>query len=290
MNIIFSIDGGLGKSIMATAIVKVIKKKYKKSNLIVISAYPDVFLHNPYVNRCVAFSSAQIYKEYIKEQNCKLFVANPYHQSDFLLHNKHLFEVWCDMFGLTYNGEMPEIFLTESEKQYFEPFYKLDKPVFALQTHGGGKDQGQKYSWARDLPDPLTREIINHFKSDYTICHIKRPDQPSYEDTLAATDGYRSIAILIMHSSKRLFIDSFAQHLAAALNAPSVVGWVTTHPDTFGYDMHLNILANPFTLNPLYNHPHFQPFALFEDIKDIPYKNLNDIFEPETFIKNILSL
>ena len=47
MNIIFQIDGGLGKSIMATAMVKVIKKRYKNSNLIVVTSYPDVFLNNP---------------------------------------------------------------------------------------------------------------------------------------------------------------------------------------------------------------------------------------------------
>ena len=47
MNIIFQIDGGLGKNIMATAMIKVIKKRYKNSNLIVVSGYPDIFLHNP---------------------------------------------------------------------------------------------------------------------------------------------------------------------------------------------------------------------------------------------------
>ena len=50
MNIIFQIDGGLGKNIMATAMVKVIKKRYKNANLIVITGYPDVFLNNPNVS------------------------------------------------------------------------------------------------------------------------------------------------------------------------------------------------------------------------------------------------
>ena len=50
MNIIFQIDGGLGKSIMATAMVKVIKKRYKNSNLIVVTGHPDIFLNNPHIN------------------------------------------------------------------------------------------------------------------------------------------------------------------------------------------------------------------------------------------------
>ena len=35
MNVIFSIDGGLGKSIMATAVLKAIKKQYSKANILV---------------------------------------------------------------------------------------------------------------------------------------------------------------------------------------------------------------------------------------------------------------
>ena len=291
MNIIFGIDGGVGKSIMATAIIKVIKKKYPQSYLVVISGHPDVFLHNPYVNRCVkGDSQTPIYKEYIKDQNSKIFVANPYHTNDYFLHKKHLFEIWCEMYGLTYKGETPEIFLTQSEIQYYQPYYKSDKPLLVLHTNGGGSGQAQQYSWARDLPAPLVNAIIEYFKKDYTICHIKHRGQPSYPHTLAATDDYRSIAILLLNSNKRLLIDSFPQHLCAALQLPAVVGWVTTHPTVFGYDMHHNILANPFTISPLYNHMDYQAFGLFEDIKNIPYKKLEDIFEPETFIKNILSL
>lgn len=39
MNIIFSIQGGMGKSIMATAVCKAIKKQYPDSTLIVVTGY-----------------------------------------------------------------------------------------------------------------------------------------------------------------------------------------------------------------------------------------------------------
>ena len=48
MNVIFQIDGGLGKSIMATAMTKVLRKRYKNAHIIVVTAYPDVFLNNPH--------------------------------------------------------------------------------------------------------------------------------------------------------------------------------------------------------------------------------------------------
>jgi ADP-heptose:LPS heptosyltransferase len=291
MNIIFGIDGGLGKSIMATVIVEAIKKKYKKSNLIVVTGYPDVFLHNPYVNRCLKGDNGnRLYKEYIKDQKCKIFVANPYHTDDFLQNKKHLFYIWCELYGLKYNNEVPQIFLTQSEIDYYKSVYKVDKPIFAIQTHGGGGEQAQRYNWARDLPNSTIENIINQFKDEYTICHIKRKDQPTFANTLQALDGFRSIAVLLAISTKRLFIDSFAQHLSSALNLPAVVCWVTTSPHCFGYELHKNIISNQFNINPLYEHPNYQPFLLTEDIKTMPYKNLDDVYDDETIIKNILSL
>ena len=48
MNIIFQINGGIGKVVMATAVCEAIKKKYPDSKLITISGYSDFFLNNPF--------------------------------------------------------------------------------------------------------------------------------------------------------------------------------------------------------------------------------------------------
>jgi hypothetical protein len=47
--------------------------------------------------------------------------------------------------------------------------------------------------------------------------------------------------LLLAVSQKRLLIDSCLQHAAAALDLPSTVLWVATHPEVFGYDMHTNL-------------------------------------------------
>ena len=49
MKVIFHVEGGLGKHIMSTAILKVISKKYPKNKIHVVCSYPDVFKHNPLV-------------------------------------------------------------------------------------------------------------------------------------------------------------------------------------------------------------------------------------------------
>jgi ADP-heptose:LPS heptosyltransferase len=288
MNVIFQIDGGLGKSIMATAMVKVIRKRYKNSHIIVVTAYPDVFLNNPHINECFRIEEmGGAYLKYVKDQDCKIFTEDPYRNTSFLTDKEHLLKTWCKIYGLNYNNEQPQLYLTQPEVDYFKPFYQVEKPILAIQPNGGPQGQGFQYSWTRDIPQPTMNEIIKHYKEDYTIVHIKREDQQQYPDTLHALDGFRSIAILLQLSSKRLLIDSFSQHLAAAMDKKSTVCWVTTKPKIFGYKLHDNIIANPFTKEPQLERSVYQPFNLAQDISSIPYNDLNEIFNANTIIESI---
>jgi hypothetical protein len=190
-------------------------------------------------------------------------------------------------FDINYNNEQPQLYLTQPEVDYFKPFYQVEKPILAIQPNGGPQGQGFQYSWTRDIPQPTMNEIIKHYKEDYTIVHIKREDQQQYPDTLHALDGFRSIAILLQLSSKRLLIDSFSQHLAAAMDKKSTVCWVTTKPKIFGYKLHDNIIATPFTKEPQLERSVYQPFNLAQDISSIPYNDLNEIFNANTIIESI---
>jgi len=288
MNIIFQIDGGLGKSIMGTAMVKVLRKRYKNAHIVVSTAYPDVFLNNPHINECFATNQmGGAYLKYIKDQDCKIFVSDPYHHTSYITEKEHLFKTWCKSYGLHYNNEQPELYLTQPEIDYFTPFYKLDKPIIVIQPNGGPQGQGFQYSWTRDIPEPTINEIIQHYKNDYVVVHIKREDQYKYPDTLHALDGFRSIAVLLQLSSKRLLIDSFGQHLSAALGIKSTVCWVTTKPKIFGYKLHDNILSEPFTKEPQLQNTVYQPFNLAQDISSIPYNDLREVFDVNKIIESI---
>ena len=134
MNIIFQIEGGLGKSIMATAVVSVIRKRYKNAKIIVVTPYPDVFLNNPNIDKCYSTNNINgFYLKYIKDQKCKIFAEDPYRHNDFLLNKPvSLLKTWCELFNLKYSGEKPSIYLTKPEKDYFTPFYNTDKPIFVM--------------------------------------------------------------------------------------------------------------------------------------------------------------
>ena len=112
-----------------------------------------------------------------------------------------------------------------------------------IQSHGGADNQEMKYSWARDIPYSIVNRVVEEFKNDYDIFHIRRQDQMGIENTIPVQEGIKGIASLILRSQKRLFIDSFAQHTAAAMNKPSTVCWIANKPEVFGYQLHKNILA-----------------------------------------------
>ena len=289
MNIIFQIEGGLGKSILGTAIVKVIRRHYEDANIIVVTHYPEVFLNNPYTYKVYHFNNINgFYLKYIKDYECKIFIEDPYKHSNFLINKSvSILKTWCELFNLNYLGELPQIYITQPEADYFVPYYKTEKPIFVIQPNGGPAGLGYSYAWTRDIPEPTILDIINHYKNDYAIIHVKREDQKTYPDTFQALDNYRSIAVLFYLSKKRLLIDSFSQHLAASLNLKSTVCWVATKPEIFGYEMHDNIKVNSFTKEPVIKDKAYQPFELSENIHSIPYNNLKEIFNINHIIESI---
>lgn len=71
------------------------------------------------------------------------------------------------------------------------------------------------------------------------------------------------------------------------MNLSSTVGWITTSPKVFGYDMHDNIQANKFTLKAEFPNNLYQPFGLSQDISTCPYQKLEDIFNLDTILKSL---
>ena len=157
-----------------------------------------------------------------------------------------------------------------------------------IQPCGGPIEQPLKYNWVRDVPPVVMQDIINAFKDEYAIVHIKRQDQMTYENTTAALDSWRSIAVLLMMSKRRVLIDSSAQHIAAALGLPSMVLWIGTSSKVFGYEMHANVDASTPDKEINLDHMYYQRLPLFEDISKCPYTELNKIFDAKDLIKNLI--
>ena len=286
MKIIFQVNGGIGKSIAATAVCKAIKKQYPKDELIVLTGYPDVFLQNPNVNRVLTFNNLNyFFPDFIEGKNSKLLLHDPYNETDFIYQKGHLIKVWCDMFGIKYNGEQPELFITGKEKTSFAPMFASPKPILAIQTNGGVPNQADKYSWARDLSIATAQKVVNAFAQEYNIVHIRRQDQLQLQNAYPVTAEFRQLTVLLMMSQKRLFIDSFAQHAAAALGLPSHVCWIGNVPSQFGYEIHNNIIANPPTQQPEMRNAVFNKYNIGGQATEFPYNNEEEIFDADVLIE-----
>jgi len=287
MNIIFSIHGGIGKCVMATAVCAAIKKKYPKSKLIVVSGYADVFLNNPHVDRAYEHGRlSYFYEEYLQNKNVLVFANDPYLTTAHVNQNEHLIKTWCEMFDIPYNGEKPQIYLTPREQKYFGVMFASEKPILLIQANGGSPTE-LKYSWARDLPYDLVQKIVDEFMQDYNILHICREDQAKYRGAQPIHANIRQLCVLIAISQKRLLIDSFAQHVAAAFELPSVVCWIANKPEVFGYEIHNNIVSNPFTIKPELRNSFLHKFNIQGDLMEFPYESEAEIFNYDVVITAI---
>lgn len=279
MNIIFQINGGLGKSVMATSVCKSIKSKYPDSNLIVISGYPEVFINNPYVDKCFRHNEIKyFYNDYVVGKEFLFLGQEPYQTNEYVHNEKNLIEIWCELYNLPvlqYNGEL---YLTKREFDFYSKKHDFKKPILALQTSGSSE---LPYNWGRDIPPSFVKNIISKYES-YNIYHIRNENQIAYEGTIPFTDNIRAVAVLISLSQKRIFMDSSCQHIAAALGLSSTVLWVTTSPKVFGYESNNNLIAAPETKPTSLVTAFINKYELVPNLTDFPYNDESEIFNEET--------
>ncbi len=246
---IFHIEGGLGKHVAATAVARAIKSNHSDRELIVVCAYPEIFLNLDYISRVYkAGITPYFFENYIKDKDTIIFKHEPYFTTEHIVLRQPLIENWCKLYNLNYKGELPEIKFNFRQQQIGYSKWLREKPVLVLQTNGGPL-QGQNflYSWTRDIPYHISSEIVNFFKNDYHIIQICRSPNQKIEGV--AEIVYEEMAntelfYLLNMSNKRILIDSCLQHAAAALNLKSTVIWIGTQFSIFGYRIHNNLQAN----------------------------------------------
>jgi hypothetical protein len=244
---IFHIEGGLGKHILSTAVSNCIKNNYPDRELIVVCAYPEVFLNLPFVDRVYRLGSTPyFYEDFIKDKDSLIFRHEPYFTTNHIHKNTNLIENWCDMYNLKYNGEKPSLIFNLRQKQYGFNKWNRNKPVLILQTNGGPlTEQPYPYSWVRDIPIDVSQRLVDHLSDYYHIIQVCRDEKNALNNVEVVFEPMSNMEFLsmLLVSEKRLLIDSSLQHAAAALGLSSTVLWIGTDPSVFGYKIHNNIRA-----------------------------------------------
>jgi hypothetical protein len=287
---IFHIEGGLGKHIAATAVAKAIKNNHPDRKLIVVCAYPQVFLNLKYVHRVYrSGNTPYFYKDYIDQKDSLIFKHEPYFTTDHIHKKMSLIENWCKLYDLEYNDEQPEVKFNPRELQKYGNMWKTNKPIFLIQSNGGmySQESGLPYRWTRDIPFNIIQSIVEKYKDDYHILQVTRPGSPVAIGATAVSHEMTTHELLsiLLYSDKRLLIDSSLQHAAAAFNLPSTVLWIGTSPKLFGYDVHDNIVAEIPEDQKLPD-SYFFDYDFEGQITDYPFDD-ETIFDIDEIIKSL---
>jgi len=291
---IFHIEGGIGKHVASTAVVRAYKKQNPDRKIIVVCAWPEVYLNNKDIERVYRLGNVPyFYQDFIHNKDVEVFAQEPYKQSSHITKKSHLIKTWCDMVGVKYKGEKPYIHFNLRERDLIDPqlaAIEKTKPLLLFQPFGGpGKEhQAHPYSWVRDIPPPVAQEIVNKLKDQYMILHVCYDFHAKLEGAIRFEKqvSKKELFNLINFSDKRLLIDSSLQHAAAALNKPSTVVWTGTSPKIFGYDMHKNVLPKKeFPEGHIDSYLYDYNFT--GAVHECPYDEFHQIHTADSIIKHL---
>ena len=286
---VVTVEGGLGKNVMFTAMLKELAKKYEK--IYVLSPYFDVFKACPYVTD--AFPMGQVstlYQQLCLSDDCDVLWKEPYTNQKFIKKQIHLFDAWAEELGITLSQKamdmVPQISryteLPLVKTQTEELLKQLNGQKFILIQLCGGQsplapqlDKDGKLIPYNDHNEGLKRnyyrgqELVDLLKKTYPehrILHFALPNEPSYEGADKVQAPYLVFHELCKHADKGVCTDSSLQHLATGVCKDVTVIWGETRPEHFGYACNKNICAK----NVMNSQPYFRPLGASPAFVDFP--------------------
>jgi ADP-heptose:LPS heptosyltransferase len=241
---ILVIQGGIGKHIQATAVARAIKNNHPDRKLIVVAAWPVVFLNLDFVWRTYNMNNLQyFYDDFIKNEDCLVFSNEVYNYGPYI-QGAHIIKSWVEMFNLEYNGEQPE-FKFNIPQKYNSNGWIREKPIAVIHTNGGAKDAPSNYSWARDIPVELgykiAQDLIDEGYHVIQFCNKREQMLNNVNECFYEEIDLVYFMSVLIHSKKNILIDSVLQHTALCLGKKSCVIWGTTSPERLGYEFHENV-------------------------------------------------
>jgi hypothetical protein len=235
--------------LIGTMVINSYKETHAEQQIIVISHFPDIWLHNPDVFRVYKHGQTPyFYDDFVKEKNSQIFALDPKLTTEQLLKKERLVETWCRMCGIKYNNSLPKIFLTQREKEVSSRLMNMKNPekppIFLIEPFVTFKKaRAFPFTWPKDIPVNIAQKIVNQMRTDgYHVVQIKNPNQPTLIGADSLNLSLRLTMGFIESADKILCVDSFAQHISPALNKKTVVSWISGHPKNNGYEQNTNYI------------------------------------------------
>ena len=309
---LITVEGGLGKNVMFTSILKKLAEKYDE--VYVISPYYDVFKSCSYVTDAFPMGQGNLYQDIALDEDCDILWREPYSNGKFIKKQCHLFDAWAE--ELNFELDTPAMQCTPVLDKIEDEFYELSKQVeaikkelgkFILVQFTGGQSplapvedkdgkllpymnavEGLKrnYHRAQQLIDLLHKEY-----PDAKIIHFALKNEPEYENAQKLVLPYLAYHLLAKDAFKVVCTDSSLQHLVTGVCKDVTVIWGETRPEHFGYDCNKNICAKavkntqPY-FKPLGMSPAIVKFPTPEEVMEVVKKDI-DIKEENNVEENV---
>ncbi len=270
-NIVFIVEGGLGKNIASTAVVRAIKKTFPDKRITVIAGFHDIFLQNPNVYRTYNFANPlHFYEDYINEET-HVIRCEPYLDYKYLQKECHIVESWCRMIGIESDGINGDIHYLPKElisaELILNKYTQNQKKKLVLFQWVGGKIPKNKepeelesslmVMYKRAIPKEVAQEVTNVLKDKgYIVGIIGHENFPKIENSHLIAYPPRTTTALLKFAHSFISIDSFLQHASVTneIQRKGVVVWGGTHPTCLGYKDNVNltkeICSTPFCHRP----------------------------------------
>lgn len=255
-HIIFITEGGLGKVIASTAVVKRLKETFPDKKIIVVSGSPEIFQYNPNVYKTFRFDNPlYFYDDYVNEESF-IIKAEPYVDSDYVHGKAHLLEAWCRQSGVEWKSAKPELFFMENELSAAQ--------LYVNKITGGGKKKFVLFQWAgglvpndkepmnfhdaqmkmhrRSLPQKVAQQIVNKLiRTNSIVGTVQHENIPQLEGAEKVFFPIRGVLALLKYCEGFIGIDSFLHHAAMSFGTKGVVVWGGTSPKRLGYSEQVNM-------------------------------------------------
>jgi hypothetical protein len=207
--IVFHIIGTPEKDIVATSVVNSLKETKKDKKIIVVTNFPEIWLHNPDIYRVYKHGyNPYFYDDFIKDKKTKIYAHDPYLTDDFLYEKKPLVEIWCEMIGIEHNGSKPKLHFTQREKEVSQRLLTTPDKLLLIQEG----EQNNPIKPVKQLPTPILQQVINYAKTKgYNV--VQASNNQKLAGVINLQLNLRLSLAGIKQFDKCLFINSFLQYV-----------------------------------------------------------------------------
>ncbi len=216
-NLLLHINGGIGKCIMATAVIRSYKAAHPDAKVVVVSGYPEVFVNNPDIYKNFPFATPYLWQDYYGQSSWNVSAHDPYMEQAWIKNEKlHLVDIWCNLLGVKSTQKTPLLYFSGPEVDELQRMIATDKPLLVVQSTGGAHPAAR--SWTRNPPHSEFDEFIARYKDTHFVAHVCLPETPALVNVHQRIDNLnrRQAMCLIHYCSEFVGIDSFGQHARVA--------------------------------------------------------------------------